>query len=37
MKFLKQANYVEYVIAKLSKYIKISMQTFSDSILQTIP
>ena len=30
MKFLKQTNYIGYVIAKLSKHIKISMKTSSD-------
>ena len=30
-KFLKQASYIRCVIAKLSKFIQISMQTFSNS------
>ena len=34
MKLLKEADYTEYLIVKLSKYVKISMQTFSDSCLQ---
>ena len=36
MKFLKLANCIGYVIAKLSKYVKISMQTSSDSFLLRI-
>ena len=28
MKFLKQAAYIRYVVAKLSKFVQISMQTF---------
>ena len=35
-KFLKQTAYSGYVIAKLSKYVKISLQTYSDSLLQRI-
>ena len=34
MKLLKEADYTEYLIVKLSKYVKISMQTFSDTCLQ---
>lgn len=34
IKFLKQVDFTEYVIAKLSEYVKISMQCSSDSILQ---
>ena len=30
MKFLKQADYVEYVNAKLTKHVKISMQRPSE-------
>ena len=37
MKFFKQATYIRYVIAKLLKYVQISMQTTSDSFLQRIP
>ena len=33
MKFLKQPAYIGYVIAKLSKLVKISMQTYSDLFL----
>ena len=33
---LEQANYVRYVIAKLSKFIQVSMQVSSDSFLQWI-
>ena len=36
MKLLKRAAYVRYVIAKLSKFVQISMQTSSDSFLQRI-
>ena len=36
MKFLKQATYIRYVIAKLLKFFHISMQTFLDSFLQRI-
>ena len=31
MNFLKQTDYTGYVIAKLSKDVKISMPTFADS------
>ena len=31
MKFLKQATYIRYVIAKLSKFVQICMQNSSDS------
>ena len=31
MIFLKKADFIELIIAQLSKYIKISMQTSSDS------
>ena len=34
MKFLKQATYVRFVTAKLSKFIKIDVQASSDSFLQ---
>ena len=34
MKFLSQTNYTGYVIIKLSKYIKINIQTFWNSFLQ---
>ena len=33
---LNQANYIGYVSAKLSEYVKINMQTSSDSFLQGI-
>ena len=33
---LKQADYIGYKIAKLSMYVKISMQTSSDSVLQRV-
>ena len=36
MEFLKRAAYIRYVIAKLSKFVQISMQTSSDSFLQRI-
>ena len=36
MKFLKQAIYIRYGIAKLSKIVQITMQTSSDSFLQRI-
>ena len=36
MKFLKQADYIEYVMAKLSKYVEIGKQTFTDSFSQWI-
>ena len=36
MKFSKQYAYIRYVITKLSKFVKISMHTFSDSFLQRI-
>ena len=36
MKFLKQATYIGYVIAKLSKSIQISMLTSLESFLQRI-
>ena len=36
MKFLKQATYIRYVLAKLSKYVQISTLTSSDSFLQRI-
>ena len=35
MKILKQAIYSRYVIAEVSKYIQISLQTSSDSFLQS--
>ena len=31
MKFLKEVTYIRYVIAKLSRFIQISMQTSSNS------
>ena len=31
MKFLRQVDFIEYVIAKLSEYVKISIQASSDS------
>ena len=34
--FLNQADYVRYAIAKLWKYVKINIQTSSDSFLQSI-
>ena len=34
MKFLKQADYIEYVIAKLLKYVEISMWTSSEDSLK---
>ena len=36
MKFLKQATYIGYEIAKVSKFVQINMQTFSDSFSQRI-
>ena len=36
MKFLKQATYIGYVIAKLSKSVQISMLTSLESLLQWI-
>ena len=36
MKFLKQATYIRYVIAKLSIFIQIKMQASSDCFLQRI-
>ena len=36
MKVLKQADYMGHEVAKLSKYVKTSGQTFSDSFLQNI-
>ena len=36
LNFLKHADSVGYMIAKLSKYVKISMQTSSDFLLQRI-
>ena len=36
MKFLKQATYIRHVIAKLSKFVLISMQTSPDSLLERI-
>ena len=36
MKVLKQADYMGHEVAKLSKYVKTSGQTFSDSFLQKI-
>ena len=36
MKFLKEATYIRYVIAKLSKYVQINMLTSSDFFLQKI-
>ena len=35
-KFFKQADYIGYVIAKLSKYVKINMDTSSDCFLQKL-
>ena len=37
MKFVRQATYNRYVIAKLSKFVQISKQTFSDCFLRRIP
>ena len=34
MKFLKQAAYIRYVIANLSKFVQISMLTSTESFLQ---
>ena len=34
--FLKQTTYIRYVIAKLLKFVLISVQTSSDSFLQRI-
>ena len=34
MKLLKQATYIRYVLAKLSKFVQINTQTSSDSFLQ---
>ena len=34
LQFLKQALYIRYVTAELSKFIQISLQTSSDSFLQ---
>ena len=36
MKFSKQADYIGWVTATLSKYIKISIETSSNSFLQRI-
>ena len=36
IKFFNQATYIKYVIAKLSKFVRISMLTLSDSFLQRI-
>ena len=36
MKLSKQATYIRYVLAKLSKFVQIRTQTSSDSILQRI-
>ena len=36
MKLLKEATYIRYVLAKLSKCVQISTQTSSDSFLQQI-
>ena len=36
MKFLKQIDHIRYVIAKLSKFVKVNMHTSSDSFLQMI-
>ena len=36
MKFLKQAIYIRYVIANLSKFDQISMLTFTESFSQRI-
>ena len=36
MRFLKQRAHIKYVIAKLSKFVKISMGISWDSFLQTI-
>ena len=36
MIFLKQAIYVRYVIAKLSKFVQINLQNSADSFLQKI-
>ena len=33
---LKQATYIRYVLAELSKFVQISTETFSDSFLQRI-
>ena len=35
-KFLKQATYIRYLIAKLSKFVQTSFQTSSNSFLQRI-
>ena len=37
MKLLKQVDYIEYIIAKLSKYVKISKQISLDSFSRKIP
>ena len=37
MKFLKQATYISYVLAKLSKFVQINTLTSLDSFLQNIP
>ena len=34
MKFLKQATYIRYVIENLSKFVQISMLTFTESFLE---
>ena len=31
MNFLKQATYIKYILAKLSEFVQISLQTSSDS------
>ena len=36
MKFLKQSDYIGYLITRLPKHFKISMQTSPDSFLQSI-
>ena len=36
MKFLKQSDYIGYLITKLPKHVKISMQTSPNSFLQSI-
>ena len=37
MKFLKQSTHMSYALAELSKFVKISTLTSSDSFLQGIP
>ena len=36
IKFLKQVDFTEYVIAKLSEYVKINTRTSLDSFLQRV-